>query len=66
MLATMNETQKRDPAVRHALNVRSAIAMSDYHRLFKLYAEAPNFGRYLMKHFVERERLNALAIMCRA
>ncbi|RKP10863.1 SAC3/GANP/Nin1/mts3/eIF-3 p25 family-domain-containing protein, partial [Thamnocephalis sphaerospora] len=66
MLANMDEAQKRHAAVRHALDVRSAIATSDYHRLFKLYASAPNLGRYLMSHFVERERLNALAIMCRA
>ncbi|RKP24142.1 SAC3/GANP/Nin1/mts3/eIF-3 p25 family-domain-containing protein, partial [Syncephalis pseudoplumigaleata] len=65
-LATMTAEQKADPAVRHALDVRSAIATSNYHRLFQLYASAPNYGRFLMNQFVERERLNALAIICRA
>ncbi|KAI9591048.1 SAC3/GANP/Nin1/mts3/eIF-3 p25 family-domain-containing protein [Syncephalis fuscata] len=65
-LATLSAKQKADPAVRHALDVRSAISMSNYHRLFRLYAEAPNHGRYLMDQFVGRERLNALTIICRA
>ncbi|KAI8098809.1 SAC3/GANP/Nin1/mts3/eIF-3 p25 family-domain-containing protein [Halteromyces radiatus] len=52
--------------VNHALQVRSAIATGNYHRLFKLYEEAPNMGGYLMDQFIERERIQALIILCKS
>jgi hypothetical protein len=52
--------------VDHALLVRSAMATGNYHRLFKLYQDAPNMGGYLMDQFIERERIQALIILCKA
>lgn len=66
MMAELTEEQKSDPVIAHALNVRSALATSNYHRFFRLYNEAPNMGGYLMDQFVERERTEALKTMCRA
>lgn len=65
-LADLTATDKQDPAVKHALDVRSAVALGDYHRFFQLYLDTPNMGAYLMDMFVDRERLSALAVICKA
>lgn len=66
MLASLTPAQKEDPAVKHALQVRTALATSNYHSLFKLYNVAPNMGGYLMDQFVERERVEAMKAICKA
>ncbi|KAG0326858.1 hypothetical protein BGZ99_008864 [Dissophora globulifera] len=66
MLASLTPVQKEDPAVKHALQVRTALASSNYHVLFKLYLTAPNMGGYLMDQFVERERVQAMKTICKA
>ncbi|KAA8650092.1 hypothetical protein EYZ11_001325 [Aspergillus tanneri] len=65
-LADLTPADKRDSAVKHALDVRSAIALGNYHRFFQLYLDTPNMGAYLMDMFVDRERLTALAAICKA
>ncbi|KAL2361072.1 hypothetical protein RJZ56_006066 [Blastomyces dermatitidis] len=65
-LADLTPADKLDPAVKHALDVRSALALGNYHRFFQLYLDTPNMGAYLMDMFVDRERLAALACICRA
>lgn len=65
-LADVTADDKQDPAVKHALDVRSALALGNYHRFFQLYLDTPNMGAYLMDMFVGRERLTALAAICRA
>lgn len=66
VLADLTPTDKLEPAVKHALDVRSALALGNYHRFFQLYLETPNMGAYLMDMFVERERLAALASICKS
>ncbi|KAJ5326491.1 hypothetical protein N7541_010668 [Penicillium brevicompactum] len=65
-LADVTPEDKKDEAVKHALDVRSALALGNYHRFFQLYLDTPNMGAYLMDMFVARERLSALAVICRA
>lgn len=65
-LADLTAEDKQSPAVKHALEVRSALALGNYHRFFQLYLDTPNMGAYLMDMFVDRERLTALATICRA
>ncbi|EEP77801.1 predicted protein [Uncinocarpus reesii 1704] len=65
-LADLTPAEAADPAVRHALDVRSSLALGNYHRYFQLYLDTPNMGAYLMDMFVDRERLNALACICKA
>lgn len=65
-LADLTPTDKKNDAVKHALGVRSALALGNYHRFFQLYLETPNMGAYLMDMFVDRERLSALACICKA
>ncbi|KAJ5128570.1 hypothetical protein N7448_002287 [Penicillium atrosanguineum] len=65
-LADVTADDRQDLAVKHALDVRSALALGNYHRFFQLYLDTPNMGAYLMDMFVDRERLTALAVICRA
>jgi len=66
VLADLTTVEKQAPAIKHALDVRSALALGNYHRFFRLYLDTPNMGAYLMDMFVGRERLSALANICRA
>ncbi|KAL2121211.1 hypothetical protein VTJ04DRAFT_5238 [Mycothermus thermophilus] len=65
-LADLTAAEKKDPAIKHALDVRSALALGNYHRFFQLYNNTPNMGAYLMDMFVGRERLAALCNICKA
>ncbi|KAJ4154082.1 hypothetical protein LMH87_010545 [Akanthomyces muscarius] len=60
------DIEKEEMPIKHALNVRSALALGNYHKFFQLYLDTPNMGAYLMDMFVVRERLAALCNMCRA
>jgi hypothetical protein len=66
LLANLTHTDKQNPAIKHALQVRSVLAAGNYHRFFRLYLEAPNMGGYLMDSFIVRERMASLAIVCKA
>ncbi|KAF2673402.1 SAC3/GANP domain protein [Microthyrium microscopicum] len=66
LLAELTPADKEKSAIKHALQVRSAITFSNYHKLFKLYHECPNMGPWLMDMFINRERLRALATICKA
>ncbi|CAJ2512427.1 Uu.00g054420.m01.CDS01 [Anthostomella pinea] len=65
-IADLTTAEKEEQPVKHALNVRSALALGNYHKFFQLYLDVPNMGAYLMDMFVKRERLAALANMCKA
>ncbi|ATY63690.1 SAC3 GANP domain [Cordyceps militaris] len=62
----LTAAEKEEPPVKHALSVRSALALGNYHKFFQLYLDTPNMGAYLMDMFVARERLAALCNMCRS
>lgn len=66
LLAALTPEEKEDPGVHHALQVHAALVTSNYVRFFRLFLEAPNMSGYIMDHFVERERAQALAIMSKA
>ena len=66
VLADLTPAEKTTPAVKHALDARSALALGNYHRFFQLYLETPNMGAYLMDMFVSRERLAAMTNICKA
>ena len=66
VLSELTPADKAEHPIKHALDVRSALALGNYHRFFQLYLDTPNMGAYLMDMFVARERLAALASICRA
>lgn len=66
VLAELTTTDKCDDFVKYALNVRSALAVGNYHKFFRLYLNAPGMSAYLIDMFIERERLAALANICKA
>ncbi|CAK7211941.1 hypothetical protein SCUCBS95973_001294 [Sporothrix curviconia] len=65
-MADLTAAEKKEEPIRHALQVRSALALGNYHRFFQLYLATPNMGAYLMDMFVARERLVALCNICKA
>ncbi|KAK0544822.1 hypothetical protein OC846_005916 [Tilletia horrida] len=66
LMAELKPAARQDAAVSHALSVRLSLATGNYHRFFRLYLNAPNMNAYIMDHFVERERVNALVIMAKS
>jgi hypothetical protein len=66
VLADLTTAEKEEHAIKHALDVRSSLALGNYHRFFRLYLDTPNMGAYLMDMFVVRQRLAALSNMCKA
>lgn len=66
-LADLTPADKTNPHIKHALDVRSALALGNYHWFFQLYLDNDhNMSNYLMDMFVARERIAALAGMCKA
>ncbi|KAI8994409.1 SAC3/GANP/Nin1/mts3/eIF-3 p25 family-domain-containing protein, partial [Gaertneriomyces semiglobifer] len=53
------------PCISHALSVRTAVSLNDYHRFFKLYLGAPRMSGYLMDTFLERVRVSGMRVVCR-
>ena len=66
VLAELTDSEKKESAIIHALSVRSALALGNFHRFFRLYLDAPNMGAYLVDMFIERERDSALKAICKA
>lgn len=65
-LLDLTSAEKKERPIRHALDVRSSLALGNYHRFFQLYMDTPNMGAYLMDMFIVRERLAAMCNICRA
>ncbi|KAH0443841.1 sac3 ganp domain protein [Colletotrichum camelliae] len=65
-LADLTTAEKEERPIKHAMQVRSALALGNYHKFFQLYLDTPNMGAYLMDMFVVRERLAALCNICKA
>ncbi|KAF5496051.1 THP3-like protein [Colletotrichum fructicola] len=62
----LTTAEKEERPIKHAMQVRSALALGNYHKFFQLYLDTPNMGAYLMDMFVVRERLAALCNICKA
>ncbi|KAK3624401.1 hypothetical protein LTR56_021025 [Elasticomyces elasticus] len=66
LLADLTPADKQKSGVQHALQVRSALASGNYHKFFRLYRDAPFMGPYLLDMIIQRERIAAMAAICRA
>ncbi|XP_069738919.1 leukocyte receptor cluster member 8 [Phaenicophaeus curvirostris] len=65
-LALLTPSLRADPAVAHALALRAAWALGNFHRFFRLYRAAPAMAARLIDKFAERERRAALRAMIKA
>lgn len=66
LMAELTPAMKAEPPVAHALAVRAAMRTGNYHAFFVLYKDAPNMNAYVMDHFVERERVQALLVLAKS
>ncbi|KAJ8606304.1 hypothetical protein MRB53_041055 [Persea americana] len=68
MLADLTTADKKGTYVSLALRVRAALASGNYHRFFQLYRQYQdrNMVPYLMDMFIDRERLGAMAVICKS
>lgn len=57
--------QTRNEAVAHALKVRQALQLDNYHKFFQLYRDTPNMGAYILDLMLDNWRVLALQKMCR-
>lgn len=57
---------QQHPAVSHALRVRQAISMTDYHLFFSLYENTPNLGQHIMQKLLPTIRVEALRRIVKA
>ncbi|XP_013101336.2 leukocyte receptor cluster member 8 homolog [Stomoxys calcitrans] len=66
VLRSITQAQRENPAIAHALEFRSAWAMGNYCKLFRLYKTAPLMAGHLIDWFLERERKSALRTILKA
>ena len=65
-ISSLTPEQKQHPNIKHALEIRACTARADYQTFFRLYYAAPDMSAYLLDKFVDRERVRAMLILCRA
>lgn len=65
-LSSLSPDSLKNPVIDHALKVRRAWSLGNYHRLFSLYKGSPAMSAKVMNWFIERERKHALKIIMRS
>jgi len=65
ILVELTPQEKKHPTIKHALAVRSALALGDSQALIQLFNTVPNKGRCLMELFIARERIAVMTSICK-
>lgn len=65
-LSRLSPDSLKNPVIDHALKVRRAWSLGNYHRLFSLYKGSPAMSAKVMNWFIERERKHAIKIIMRS
>lgn len=66
VMASLTPEAKQNECIAHALAMRSAWWLGNYHKFFELYRTAPKMAGYLVDWFAQRERKAAIKIMIKA
>lgn len=65
-MCKLSPDEKKDESIQHALAVRSAWAIRNYPKFFKLHTDSPKMAGYLIDWFANRERKSALKSILKA
>lgn len=60
LMRVLTNEERESECVKHALQVRKALASGNYGRFFKLYLDSPNMGGHLMDIFIDKHRILCL------
>ena len=66
VLSELTDEDREDECLQHAIKIRTAWSLSNYHRFFQLYKKAPKMAGYLIDWFADRERKVALKILIKS
>jgi len=66
IMLSLTPTERKHPAINHALKVREAVALSDYFWFFRLHKTSPNLGIFLTELLVPTMRLRGLRRIAKA
>jgi hypothetical protein len=65
VLTELDEAGLNHPAVLHACQVNSSVALGNYAAFFQLYESAPNMSAHIMRKIDEGVRAYAIKVLCR-
>jgi len=65
-MSKLTDVVKKDECVAHALELKTAWALKNYAKFFKLHTNAPKMAGYLIDWFANRERKHALKTILKA
>ena len=65
-LSSLTPEARQDPTIQYSLRIRSAWALNNFRRFFRLYSDSPKMSGYLIDWFIERERNNAMLSILKA
>jgi hypothetical protein len=57
--------ERHHPPIRHALDCLHALNLENYVRFFRLYANTPNMGGYLLDPVAEKLRQKVVRVLCK-
>ena len=66
MLSELSAQQRAQPAIAHVLDLRKAVAASDFYHFLRAYRRTPYKGVSLLQHLALPMRLHALTVLVRA
>lgn len=63
ILEEINEQVWSHFEITHAMSVREAVALKNWHQFFKLYETCPNKGKHIMAHMLKSIRLSSIKMI---
>lgn len=62
----LNEEQKKNQFISHAIQICRAFYSNNFFRFFKLYLETPNMGKYILDFHIKDVRCTFLKILAKS